>query len=1702
MWIFRAETLAILLPLLPPLAIAVNISMDFCTRPSAQRTLEYFAPRYGAPPPATYDPATSKITVQYPGMTTAAYYYEGARYADGVCTECQYTEPPVDNGGVRAVNAPMYGPCLDGQRSIKVACVQNMMLYPIEFVGEYYYPEQRLTLNGTKLFSHAWLQDLNFRAFGNPSEYGLGRAAVIANLHTLHAFNATSGDEDARLTEQLRAPYEGDGWLKWAQHFCTNGCHRDARYQHVVVREDDYKNKSPTLAYLNRGPNTTVVRCLKCPPYQSAYRWEVLKAGDPATSVIGSECFPWFGSVPVLVTASAGNSGAKILNKTHNISHSGATDGVVYPNTSTYYQAIPCPVGTYNDKCAHSFLFSANATCKPCPPGWHTGGMIGAWFCLPPLGDTILLNPIQGNPINSAMRTILNMHRDPATNMSLLWARRDILGYDFECGSKPSDCKQCGKFDMRNGALPHDFNREYILDKILVWQSCPSGYYCPAALDTPIRCPAATPWSPTGSHSIANCSCGRGYYYSTPAACVACPDRMTTCPMGRFLSGWKRCAEMDGAVSGGTCEPCDNLPARATYGNQSGVEVLLYTPGRIRGMCPFVCEAGTQLLGSLPDYQCLPLVKNGRYSPELTSLRDSLFVTPYVGGTLTLSNAASDLSLPSVSTSCAQATGMCETTACVVSHNSTYDSDYECVACGAAPAGAEYMYGDAIETSYTCEVRCLGTAQYFNKTLRACVSCAALDATHCAPNGRVAGGGCYGNFSSSLTCVNCNLPLPDPNSRRWLSLDTCVYKQCSSQPPTTGYYIQSDCGGISDAVVRPCTSACPALSYLSGTCQTRSTGRCVACTVYSLGNYMIGNCTSTADSVWTQCLAGYYCIGYGPKNRCPGNQTSDPGAMSDTNCYCPVGFKAEGPQCVPFRCTSAPEPVNRRPGASYVSKYYMKHDAQRITVCVQCPATSLSILDGGVGVQSCVCSGTEVYNNGSACLPCAATGCASCWRGGVCSRAAAAAQCPPFVASCNGAIACDAGFVYAAARSTAAAEQGVTGSSLYIPKPAVWRVWRASETDQVKHLTSTSDQPQNWDRTNLQFVLWTQSLYPGAVWAHSASRAPDDLLNSAWRISPSTVIHIEAIAAAPWPLSQTMARLFPTGSGERVSSPTTVAAVVRRGSDGVLLIYKNQLSVAPEGGANWGSGLSFATLNSNSSAMDVVAFGFGGTTLFLAYNGLVSSGVAMIPSGGTPQYIEFRARRMNAAAFMPTSGNDVQIYAVFDTSPQQVRAMKWSSHTSEVEELFIPPPFSIKKLLVSQTSTASVVFIAHAAQMLVADNAQRTFTPIQGMPLGTRPDLIGPLTAEGALLASSGGSIFLLDTMQCAGYWDGASCQQHVCVRARPCAANEEWARSMCVCKAGYTKSNGGCNQCPIGFYCNSGNKTRCSDSKTTYEPGASDASECICTDGQYLNGNKCEACRVGYFCPNRVNILPCPGKALQTTSAGSNSPKGCECDAGGEGPACEPCVGTKYCPRSTRVAVNYALTATLGQQVLGQQVCSTLGDVVRDYISVDKSAKARVWCQYYAEASVVAIMIQSDTSSSTFRDMPNVLKRNSTLARINASFILDRFNPPGAAGESTVKVTEPTQCPEGQKPSADYTRCVCGAGYSSNDGGVVQTYCTACRENFFSADGVACVACPHGSAKAAATCVASSAHRLAKPRLGMLLLLVLACGGMAQPKK
>jgi hypothetical protein len=224
--------------------------------------------------------------------------------------------------------------------------------------------------------------------------------------------------------------------------------------------------------------------------------YDATMPADPRFILISNDCYPWFGSVPLLASYVGEYDITYVFANTTTIAHGQAIDGVMDPPDHSVYVAVPCPVDTYNDRCAHYHKYTAigllptptvhnqilpasqQPRCTPCPPGgYHTGGKTGAWFCLPPSGKTALLTPLPGNPTSSALRGLLNMFVGPlsssassSSNMSTLWSRRDILGYQWECGTKPEHCYQCADVPGMQGKLPHEFNQEMILRHLFVWQ--------------------------------------------------------------------------------------------------------------------------------------------------------------------------------------------------------------------------------------------------------------------------------------------------------------------------------------------------------------------------------------------------------------------------------------------------------------------------------------------------------------------------------------------------------------------------------------------------------------------------------------------------------------------------------------------------------------------------------------------------------------------------------------------------------------------------------------------------------------------------------------------------------------------------------------------------------------------------------------------------------------------------------------------------------------------------------------------------------------------------------------------------------------------------------------------------------------------------------------------------------------------------------
>ncbi len=407
-------------------SVPQNLCVTLFTQGTTTTPYTFFGDWRGPLPPVGVDLVTNTLVFQLPKpVDTRRYTTEAVRYnlntgsaSDLKCGFCPYSawpeEPWVEYRGVAGMRmspTPMYGPCIDGDGSIdnRMTCVQHTALFPPAFCGEYFYPDQTQDpLQSFPNFYHAMVEgptsgtDIrNADAYGNiledPSDYALGKGSVLSALSAFKFVHNRSGATNQTLTAIIQAPYlslPGEGgaeqWMKWAQHFCRPACHRDSLMQWAEIRPSDY-GTDPTLWYLSRrtllGVANKVIRCIKCPPYQTAYSWIAQNADgtwdpdrptDARQVLVYKDCFPWFGSVPELIWNSV-QQGLRFKGATQ-LNHSVATDGIYFPPSNYVYLGTPCPVNTYNDKCAHYFKYKGitTPTCTPCPPGHHTAGQSGA----------------------------------------------------------------------------------------------------------------------------------------------------------------------------------------------------------------------------------------------------------------------------------------------------------------------------------------------------------------------------------------------------------------------------------------------------------------------------------------------------------------------------------------------------------------------------------------------------------------------------------------------------------------------------------------------------------------------------------------------------------------------------------------------------------------------------------------------------------------------------------------------------------------------------------------------------------------------------------------------------------------------------------------------------------------------------------------------------------------------------------------------------------------------------------------------------------------------------------------------------------------------------------------------------------------------------------------------------------------------------
>jgi len=217
----------------------------------------------------------------------------------------------------------------------------------------------------------------------------------------------------------------------------------------VRVNPSDLSKGGGDLSYLSyylqqtdQGGNQ-LIKCTPCPPYSASYEWYLVPQPegpyDPRVNIFATQCYPWFGAIPSM----AGN-GLNMSILQHN---NPLVDGVLFPSQEYVVPPIPCPVNTYNRICAHTKAFyyqsvgqRANYNCTPCPPGYHTAGKRGQWYCQPPPGNIFTFQPLQ--------------------SMANVWGNRDLLnaaqGFrELECGYLPAHCIQCAENNMKGALIAH-----------------------------------------------------------------------------------------------------------------------------------------------------------------------------------------------------------------------------------------------------------------------------------------------------------------------------------------------------------------------------------------------------------------------------------------------------------------------------------------------------------------------------------------------------------------------------------------------------------------------------------------------------------------------------------------------------------------------------------------------------------------------------------------------------------------------------------------------------------------------------------------------------------------------------------------------------------------------------------------------------------------------------------------------------------------------------------------------------------------------------------------------------------------------------------------------------------------------------------------------------------------------------------------------
>jgi len=1657
----------------------------------------------------------------------------------------------------------LFGPCFNGLPSLQTVCMQHPALAPVDFTGQYHYPMQLPLADSVWTKSiygspppvpmpmHLFLSDgpsSTTDSTQDPSLYGLGKRAVLASLSSVQLVNRTTGQPDERLTNAFLAPFRTvnnvEQWLKWAQFFCLPACHRDSRYTPVMVRQVDIDQNPQNYylsTYLYSGPNQ-LARCTPCPRYAAAYDWDEGTDApfDPRANLFATQCYPWFGAIPTIVLDA--QSGLAALN----VTYVPPGEEVLSLQSIAVVTSVECPVNTYNRVCAHAkrYYFMtkqvAKYECTPCPPGYHTAGLRGQWYCRPPPGVIFTFQPL-------------------VTQMPNLWSNRDLLsaaqGFrELECGYSPAHCLQS---ECAPGMLPEEFNERWVFSKLLQTRSCTSGSYCPDAF-TELPCPSARPWSPPNSSSLAQCACRAGSFLGGDGVCQPCT---TVCaqPAGYYLP-LSQCVAKDGALADAPCLPCTNVPAAYALSTGNGFEL----PG-VGGVCPFACSEGALLtqqqlnntqqgLCSTP-YACQPIAEVPRnaggqylfYTGGALPL-DALTVKGTACQKVQLLTSVLNTLLPTEwapqPTSC---WGQCGRQLCYASLVSSFASTpwyalaapLACVPCPAPsqlPANAEVAPYVALAQATACSpyIRCSTEGLYFNTTAWECQSCTVREARVCPPGTRLRGQGClmstapFNVSAPDADCLRCSLSMPNPavSGVSYLNYNSplgttetggCAIEPCAPLLPL--YYWATPCAGDRSGTQASCNlTNCPPLQYRLSACTRDADRVCAPCTVSKPGYHMTATCSFASDSLWSPCPVGFYCVGDGSKTACPSLRTSQPMARLRSDCYCDVGTQ-EDPitaQCLAWQCPGTTLDPSL-PGRSLISSRYMTLDpsTRSSTICLPCGAGTTR--GDGKELGACACpSGQAAVPNASggiACVPCASSppACSDplalarpCART-LLSSSAQPCECAlaPFSAlnaqqSSGSACAstCQQGYMPTGPPRTLRGSPRVTGALLYATDSAWTGLPTQSKVTSFAVTGELDDSVLKGGTYHAEHLLWTME---GTPYVHAQPILQPEAPVQEWQVFGAAV-----------GLDGTQYTLIQIGVSRwtaQRSTPLYVAALVLLTSPSQqqrLLLAINRLQ--PQG--TWmDSPLALnTTLYSGPQPVEVVGLTHSSTALgmnapqpggffYIAYNrGGACGGLLMVSPA---QLAQSEASVCGLGALQglsvrqdPGSGYPIVFLLVGGALYK----------LDLVQGLLPSQPVIGASALVSGSLAAISPNILLAVDsssgaLVVADALQWTWTALPGLPYGTAPSLqriasTGLTPTTTLLVVAHEAALFSIAVAQCAlgSYWDGVGCVAHTCVRLPQCDSTRKLVNNQCVCIAGYYQSPTSllCVPCPKGSYCSGGISTACpGPTLTTLSAYSTSINDCVCASTGYFYSTaaaSCLPCPPNAWCPNRWSVFACPGASGSLIVGGSQFPVVCTCQAGFAGPSCEPCPASFYCPASsTATAVNMA--AFFGG-VPPDAIPSIKQALLKYFLTTGSrvtSVNTLPDLERLLYINVVPPTNQTQQGLMVMVQLPNAQitgwKLLLQLLLASSNYTVS-VTPSGDPIQQTVASNTPAQCLTGKTPASPIaSTCVCAPGYTPN-----AQQCAPCEPNTFKAEqgDAKCVPCAVGLVAAAAGASACTQGELA----------------------